>query len=230
MNRLPRAALVAYGMAWLGVAGFIAIVIRLRVPDPEELLRDVAARRGVWITANVVLIAQQALLTVGGPWLVRSVRRLSPVAADAVGGFLAIAAGALVASGVFHGVLGAHLADQVTPGPLDPDLVRTATTIHALGDTTWFVGVGALAAVTAICTVVWWPGTARRAVAIVGAATVVCVVAQFGWFVDHVFGVFAAPGTLLQAAWFVMIGTTAADRPPVPAAVAPTVDLPPPGA
>jgi len=37
-------------------------------------------------------------------------------------------------------------------------------------------------------------------------------VLQFGWFADHVLGVFAAPGTLLQAAWFVVLGVTAAPR------------------
>ena len=72
------------------------------------------------------------------------------IAADAVRGLLAMAGGALVASGVFHGVLGAHLASKVTSGPLDPDLVRLAELVHAVGDTFWFVGVGALTATTAI--------------------------------------------------------------------------------
>jgi hypothetical protein len=41
-----------------------------------------------------------------------------------------------------------------------------------------------------------------------GGLSVVCNLLQFGWFVDHVFGVFAAPGTLLQALWFAGTGRT----------------------
>lgn len=229
MNRVPRVALVVYGAAWLVVTGFIGLVIHLGVPSPDELLVDVADRRGMWIAANAILIAQQALLTVGGPRLVRAIRARQAVAADAVGGLLAIAAGSLVASGVFHGVLGAHLADQVTPPPLDPDLVRAATTMHALGDTSWFVGIGALAATTAICTAVWWRTGGLRRVAWLGAAAVACTLLQFGWFADHAFGVFAAPGTLLQAAWFVWVGATTTVDPPVTAVVAPPVGRPPQG-
>jgi hypothetical protein len=51
-HRIPRAALVAYGGCWLAVAGLVAVVIRLQVPDPSELLGDVADRRAVWIGAN----------------------------------------------------------------------------------------------------------------------------------------------------------------------------------
>ena len=36
--------------------GFIAVVIRLQVPNPAELLADVAERPATWIGANVVLI------------------------------------------------------------------------------------------------------------------------------------------------------------------------------
>ena len=57
----------------------------------------------------------------------------------------------------------------------------------------------------------WWrAGDARRVAARLGALAVAIDVLQFGWFADHVFGVFAAPGTLLQAAWFVVVGVTAA--------------------
>jgi hypothetical protein len=52
-----------------------------------------------------------------------------------------------------------------------------------------------------------------------GGLSVVCNLLQFGWFVDHVFGVFAAPGTLLQALWFAgpaaLAGASARDHPPV---------------
>ena len=208
MTRTERAALVAYGVIWLVVPGFIGIVIRLQVPNPTELLRDVAAHRGLWIGANALLIAQQALLTVAAPAIGR---RCDGVAADAVRGLLAIAGGALIASGVFHGVLGAHLAGQVGPGTLDGDLVRSAELVHALGDTCWFVGIGALTLATVVTSVAWWRAPdGRRHVARLGLAAVLVDVLQFGWFADHVFGVFAAPGTLLQAAWFVVVGVTAA--------------------
>jgi hypothetical protein len=224
VNRIPARALVAYGVCWLAVAGLIAVVIRLQVPDAAGLLRDVAGRRAVWIGANALLIAMQVLLTVAAPWLARVVRRRNPVAADATLGLLAIAGGALIASGVFHGVLGAHLADQVTAGPLDAALVRDASVVHALGDTSWFVGLGALAAATAVCSAVWWraPDRSSRRLAWLGAAAVGCGLLQYGWFVDHAFGLFAAPGTLLQAAWFVAVGATTTDRPPVTVVEAPT--------
>jgi hypothetical protein len=178
-----------------------------------------------WIGGNALLIAMQVLLTVAAPWLAGVVGQRSALAADAARGLLMIGVGALVASGVFHGVLGAHLADEVTAGPLDGDLVRSATLVHALGDTSWFVGVGALTAVTAVCSAAWWtsPARAERRLARLGAVTVVCGLLQFGWFVDHVFGLFAAPGTLLQAVWLGAVGATTTDRPPVTAVVAPTV-------
>lgn len=209
------------------MSGLVAIVIRLQVPDPSELLRDVADRRAVWIASSVLLISMQALLTVGGPWLAGAVRPRAPggaLAADAARGLLAMTAGAFVASGVFHGVLGAHLADQVTAGPLDRDLVRVTTVVHALGDTSWFVGLGALTTVTAVCSAQWWraPEPSRRRLARLGALAVGCGLLQYGWFVDHAFGLFAAPGTLLQATWLAAVGATTTDRPPVTAVEAPT--------
>jgi hypothetical protein len=223
-HRIPRAALVAYGGCWLAVAGLVAVVIRLQVADPSELLGDVADRRAVWIGANALLIAMQALLTVGAPFLARDVGRRSEAAADAVRGLGALAAASLAMSGVFHGVLGAHLADQVTAGPLDPDLVRSATVVHALGDTCWFVGLGALSALTAVTSAAWWrsPSRPRRRTARLGAVAVVCGLLQFGWFVDHAFGLFATPGTLLQALWLGAASAATTDRPPVTAVEAPT--------
>ena len=96
----------------------------------------------------------------------------SAVAADAVRGLLAIAGGAFIASGTFHAVLGAHLASEVTSGPLDPDLVRSAKVLHALGDTSWFIGLGAVTAMTAVCAAVWWRADHRgvRRLARLGAA------------------------------------------------------------
>jgi len=123
----------------------------------------------------------------------------------------------------------------VTDGPLPDDLVRAATVLHALGDTAWFVGIGALIAVMAVCSAAWWrAGGARRRVAWLGVVAAACGLAQFGWFADHVFGVFAAPATLLQAAWFAAAatagaGATTTDQPPVTAVAAPAVDHPPSG-
>jgi hypothetical protein len=210
VSRAERAALVAYGCVWLVVPGLIAIVIRLRVPDPAELLRDVAGMRALWIGANALLIAQQVLLTVVAPAVGRLVDGGAGTAVgNSVRGLFAIAGGALIASGVFHGVLGAHVASHVSAAPLEPDLVRTAELVHALGDTCWFVGIGALTVLTAVTSVVWWGGPLHR-VAWLGAAAVVVGVLQYGWFADRLFGVFAAPGAALQAAWFVVVGVTAA--------------------
>jgi len=204
--RQEVAALVGYGALWLMVAGLIAVVIRLQVPTPSELLRDVAARPALWIGANAVLIVQQILLVFVAPPL-RRVVGAPTAAADMVQGLLLLVGGALVASGVFHGVLGAHLASEVTAAPLDPDLVRLTELTHALGDTCWFIGVGALSAATALVVASLWrqPDGARWLVA-VGAVAVGCNLLQFGWFADHAFGAFAAPGTLLQAGWLAGAG------------------------
>lgn len=200
------AALIAYGVVWLTVAGLIAVVIRLEVPDPEELLRDVADRRALWIGANALLIVQQVLLVLVIPALARVVGP-GTVAADAVRGLLALAGGAFVASGVIHGVLGAHLADKVTSGPLDSDLVLSTELVHALADTFWFVGVGALTATTAVVAAAQWRHSGgQRTLAAIGAGAVACNLLQFGWFADHVFGVFAGPGALLQTLWLAGTG------------------------
>ena len=103
--------------------------------------------------------------------------------------------------------------------------------MHALGDTAWFVGLGAVAVTTALCSggLVAVPRPGARLVAWLGAVAVAVGLLQFGWFVDHVFGLFAAPGTLLQAAWFVAVGATTTGRPPVAVVVAPTTRSPTPG-
>lgn len=188
------------GVLWLVVAGMIAVVIRLQVPSPAELLRDVHGQRALWIAANAVLIAQQAaLVTAAG-----ALARWAGPAAPAVRGLLGLAGGALVASGVVHGVFGAHLASKVTPAPLGDALVLDAEFAHAVADTFWFVGVGALVAATALVTAARW--RSDRRLAWVGAAAVVFNLLQFGWFFDHAFGLFAGPGTALQAVWFVIAG------------------------
>jgi hypothetical protein len=81
LTRLEGAGLIGYGVLWLAEAGLIAIVIRLQVPTPAELLRDVATRPVIWIGASVVLSVQQVLLVVVVPALGRVVGP-STVAAD----------------------------------------------------------------------------------------------------------------------------------------------------
>jgi len=194
-------ALIAIGVMWLAVAGMIAVVIRLQVPSPAELLSDVAGRRPMWIAANVVLIVQQSLFVLAVRGLTG---RLGANANAAVRGLLATCGGALVSSGVFHGVLGAHLASKVSDGPLPTDLVLDAELVHALGDTFWFVGVGAMTAATAVASFSEWGRD--RLLTWLGLGAVIANGLQFGWFIDHAFGVFAAPGTLLQAGWFAAAG------------------------
>jgi len=83
-------------------------------------------------------------------------------------------------------------------------LVHLAEVVHALGDTGWFVGVGAMMSITALAC---WGARRRlpRWIVAVGAASVLANALQFGWFADHLFGVFAGPGTVLQSAWLVAV-------------------------
>ena len=224
MNRVARWAFAAYGVTFLVVGGLVAIVIQFRVPNPAALLRDVADRRPMWIIANAVLIVQQVLLVVAAPAFGRVIASRSTLAADAVRGLLAIAGGAFIASGTCHAVLGAHLASEVTAGPLDPDLVRSAKVLHALGDTTWFIGLGAVTAMIAVCAAVWWRADDRgvRRLARLGAVAVVVGCLQYGWFFAHVLGLFAAPGAALQALWFVAVAASTTGQPPAPVVEAPT--------
>jgi hypothetical protein len=224
VNRVAAWCLSLYGVGLLVVGGLILLVIGIDVPTPSELLRDIAEHRATWITANVVLVVQQAALTVGAPAVARLIAPTSRVAADAVLGLLVIAAGALIASGTAHAVLGAHLASEVTAAPLDPDLVRAGKVLHALGDASWFIGLAALTAATGVCSAVWWRAAdpATRFRARLGAAAVVAGLLQYGWFVAHVLGFFAAPAALLQAGWFVAIGAATTGQPPGPVVEAST--------
>jgi hypothetical protein len=147
-----------------------------------------------------VLIVQAAALATGSTRLARMAGPGEPM----VRGMLGIAAGALMASGVVHGVFGAHLASKVTPGPPGETLVLDAELTHAIADTFWFVGVGALLVATALVTLA--RARLERLLGWVGAGAVAFNLLQFGWFFDHVFGFFAGPGTALQAVWFVLVG------------------------
>jgi hypothetical protein len=209
--RVRAAAFVLFGVAWLAIAGLIAIVLRLQVPTPAELLVDVADRPATWIAANVVLIVAPLTFAAIAPALGE---RAGPgPAAQLVVVLLMVAGGSLVASGVFHGVFGAHLAARVDDQPQPAGLVEAAEVVHAVGDTWWFVAVGALTATTALVSAIDARYRRhRRTIVWIGVAAVLCNLAQFGWFADHAFGVFAAPGTLLQSAWFVAIGITFADN------------------
>lgn len=196
-----------FGVAWLAIAGLIAVVLRLQVPNPAELLADISERPATWIAANVVLIVTPLTFALIVPELSR---RAGPgSAAQLVVALLLITGGSLVASGVFHGVFGAHLAARFDDQPQPVGLVEAAEVVHAVGDTWWFVGVGGLTATTAlVCAVDVRQRRGPAVIIWIGVASVLCNLAQFGWFADHFFGVFAAPGTLLQAAWFVAIAFT----------------------
>jgi hypothetical protein len=203
--RLQAGAFVAFGVAWLATAGLIAVVVRLQVPTPAELLDDVAASPVPWIAANVLLIVAPLTFSVIGPTLAN---RVGTGAAPPLTTVLLLLGGtAMAASGVFHGVFGAHLAARVDDEPAPAGLVEAAEVVHAVGDTWWFVAVGALMALTAaVCARDAAHDRVQHRVSIwIGALSVLANLAQFGWFVDHAFGVFAGPGTALQAAWFVAI-------------------------
>jgi hypothetical protein len=205
--RTSVVALALFAAAWLMIAGLIAIVVRLQVPTPAELLDDVAEQPVPWLVANVLLIVAPLTFAVIGPVLTQRIGPGTP--ASLVSVLLLVAGGSLIASGVFHGVFGAHLAARVDDVPQPAGLVEAGEVVHAVGDTWWFVGVGALMAVTALVSIADAAAARdsnRRSVAIwVGAMSVLANLGQFGWFFDHWFGVFAAPGTTLQALWFLAL-------------------------
>jgi hypothetical protein len=220
-DRTAGWALLAAGAMWVAVVGCVAVVVELGVPNPAELLADVAARPVVWQVSNVLLIVLPLVLALTGQRLLDLAGPALPH--GAVVGPLALAGGALAASGVFHGVFGAHLAARVDDGVVDAELVRLAEIVHALGDTCWFVGVAALMVLMLVVTVggrdrldrrVWW----------IGVAAIVCNLAQFGWFFAHALGLFAGPGAVLQAAWFAALGAGVVFGTPAPAPTAPPAD------
>ena len=182
----------------------------------------------MWIGANALLIAQQVAADrrphrrSAAPVVTRVGRRRR-CGAWAAG---ASPAGRSIASGVFHGVLGAHLASQVdAPGRSIPTSCAAPSCVHALGDTRWFVGIGALTAMTAVVRrPSWWraddrgvrrrPGSGRwrsSSAACSSAGSSITSSASS-----------RRPGALLQAAWFVAVGASTTGQPPAPVVEAPT--------
>ena len=53
------------GVTWLVVAMFVGITLRYQVPNPVELLDDVAARPVPWLVANVALIVLPLVIAHG---------------------------------------------------------------------------------------------------------------------------------------------------------------------
>ena len=152
-----RAAGVAakvVGVTWLAVAMFVGVTLRYQVPNPVELLEDVAERPVPWMVANVALILLPLAIALTVPLLV-SLAGPGTVLAALVPPLAALGSGGLVLSGVAHGVFSAHLAARVRDGTPAEDLATPAAVVHAFGDTGWFIGVGALMAITAIVT---WSG------------------------------------------------------------------------
>jgi hypothetical protein len=176
------------------------VVTRLQLPTPAELLDDVNERPVSWMAANVVLIVAPLTFAAIQPVLAS---RVPPGAARLVTVLLIIAGGSLVASGVSHGVLGAHLAPRVDDVPQPAGLAEASELLHAIADTWLFVGVGALTVLTAVVSAL--DVQLSRATRWIGALSVVCNVAQFGWFIDEALGVLAAPAIILQAVWFFAI-------------------------
>ena len=199
--RRTEVAAIVLGVAWLAIAMFVGVTIRYQVPNPAELLADVADRPVPWMASNVLLILLPLPFALAGPGFVGLAGKGS-VGGDLIGPLAALGGGALAFSGIAHGVFGAHLAARYHDGDPLSDLARLAEVVHALGDTGWFVGVGALMAITALAT---WGGRRRLPgwVVAAGAGSVLANALQFAWFADHVFGVFAGPGTALQSVWLV---------------------------
>lgn len=201
--RRGRVATVVVGVAWLAIALFVGVTIRFQVPNPAELLERVADRPVPWMASNVLLILLPLALALTVP-LLAELAGDPGLGGDLVRALVALGGGALAFSGITHGVFGAHLAARYRDGDPLTALVHLAEVVHALGDTGWFVGVGALMAITTLGT--WGARTrVRRLVTFVGAGSVLANGLQFGWFADHLFGVFAGPGTALQALWFVLV-------------------------
>lgn len=198
-----RVAALLVGVAWLAIAMFVGVTIRYQVPNPAELLANVADRPVPWMASNVLLILLPLALALSCPLLV-DLAGGGSTGGDLIGPLAALGGGALAFSGIAHGVFGAHLAARFRDGDALADLVHLAEVVHALGDTGWFVGVGALMAITTLAT---WGARRRlpRWVVVAGAGSVLSNALQFGWFADHVFGIFAGPGTALQALWLVAV-------------------------
>jgi hypothetical protein len=206
--RWGGAAAVAYGIGMTAVAVVIGVVVRATVPTPAELLADVTDARALWVPTQALLAILQVLLVpvaiavhlvLGG--------RDHPTVTAALA-FFGLAGVAYVASGVFHGVLGVHLA---RPGAGDGAgaavLVAETELVHAFGDTWWFVGVAATALATALLV-----GPIRRSPALpaglatVGLAAVVLDAVQLLWFFLPAAGTAGPLGAILHAVWFCWLG------------------------
>jgi hypothetical protein len=198
----PGLAAMAYGVGFAIVIVVIGVVVGGSVPDPAELLADVTRYRSAWVAAQALLAAQQALLVpiVIGLFRIFEVSERSTLVAASA--YLGVAGIAFLASGVFHGVLGVHLATKT--GDL---AVAETELVHAFGDTFWFAGIGALAVATVILT-----GPVRRSphlpsgLAVLGVVAVVLDGLALLWFFVPAIGVAGAVGDLAHAAWFVWLG------------------------
>lgn len=201
-------ASVAYGVASVAVGLAVAVVIRFTVSDAEELLADVAARRALWLWAAALLIAQQALLVPIALALAVTLAHRVRLLTLAGCAFLALAGLAYIASGVCHGVLGAHLVAAYENPLTDRSVtVAQATVVHALGDTNFAVALvsGAVALVVLAGAVRRSPNFPPRLATLALAASFFQAL-QFGWFVFADLGAAAPIGGLLQGAWFVWLG------------------------
>lgn len=207
-RRWSGVAAAAYGLSSLSVAVAIEVVVSRGVPDPHQLLVDISGRRVLWMAAQVVLIAQQALLV---PIAVALIVTLGPstraVTASGVA-LLGLAGTAFVNSGVVHGVLGAHLVSDFDDSARDLSVtIAQAEVAHALADTFYFVGV--VAAALALCVLavaVRRSSGLPRGVARLGVATAAAQGTQFGWFFLPELGAAAAVGGILQTGWFLWLG------------------------
>ena len=206
-SRAAGLAAIGYGVLSLVAAVTQAVLVDFAVATPADLLHDVARSRVAWVGAQVVLIGQQELLVIAVIGLVAVLGRPRPATVFAVAQ-LAVAAVLFIASGVFHGVLGVHIAtfDRM-PGAARGDVVRLAETVHALGDTSYFLGIAATAfAMVALRPAIRGSSRLPDGLATLGLVAAVAALAEFGWFLWPGFG-FAAPvGVILQAAWFAWLG------------------------
>jgi hypothetical protein len=206
--RWGGSAAVAYGVGMTAVAVVIGVVVRATVPTPAELLADVTDTRALWVASQALLAVLQGLLVpvAIALYLVLGGRDRPGVAAAIA--FFGLAGLAYMVSGVFHGVLGAHLA---RPGAGDGAgaavVVAETELVHALGDTWWFVAVAATAAATALLV-----GPIRRSpdlpggLATVGVAAVVLDAVQLLWFFVPAAGAAGPFGAVVHAVWFGWLG------------------------
>ncbi len=202
-----RAGLAAPGLAVtsLGAAVLEAVVLDVSIVSPADLVADVARLQVPWVLAQVLLVVGQELLLA----VVLGLAEVLGPQGVLVRVQLAAAGALFVLSGIFHGVFGWHVAAlDVLVGADRASAVHLAEILHALGDTTYYLGVASTAlAMLALAPLVRRTGVLPSRLATLGVVAAVLQLVEFGYFLLPGLAWAAPVGVLLQAAWYVCLGS-----------------------